>query len=166
MYSIRGSLFPYGDYRTEMGRETRIFPYGESPFPNRVCFHLGINIYTCMGVPSGPFFIHIPASCLCLCLCCKAVHDIAPCFCSALLLHLIAYGTLHIYINTWKLNVYRITPHFTRAMVGQLSVTNSSVSGQKGNIVFRCAKNRAFWVIMFFNIWIYLINRHAPWISS
>ena len=45
MFSIRGSPFPYGDYRTEMGRETRIFPYGESPFPNRVCFHLGINIY-------------------------------------------------------------------------------------------------------------------------
>ena len=45
MFSIWGSPFPYGDYRTEMGRETRIFPYGESPFPNRVCFHLGINIY-------------------------------------------------------------------------------------------------------------------------
>ena len=30
----------------EMGRETRIFPYGESLFPNIVCFHLGINIYT------------------------------------------------------------------------------------------------------------------------
>ena len=44
MFSIRGSPFPFGDYRTEMGRETRIFPYGESPFPNRVCFHLGINI--------------------------------------------------------------------------------------------------------------------------
>ena len=112
-------------------------------------YYLVAGIYTCMGVPSGPFFIHIPAACLCLCLCCKAVHDIAPCFCSALLLHLIAYGTLHIYINTWKLNVYRITPHFTRAMVGQLSVTNSSVTGQKGNIVFRCAKNRALWVIIF-----------------
>ena len=46
MFSIRGSPFPFGDYHTEMGRETRIFPYGESPFPNRVCFHLGINIYT------------------------------------------------------------------------------------------------------------------------
>jgi beta-glucosidase/6-phospho-beta-glucosidase/beta-galactosidase len=50
MFSIWGSPFPYGDYRTEMGRETRIFPYGESPFPNRVCFHLGINIYNnCTG---------------------------------------------------------------------------------------------------------------------
>jgi hypothetical protein len=46
MFYIWGSPFLYGDYRTEMGRETRIFPYGESPFPNRVCFHLGINIYT------------------------------------------------------------------------------------------------------------------------
>ena len=46
MFSIWGSPFPYGDYHTEMGRETRIFPYGESPFPNRVCFHLGINIYS------------------------------------------------------------------------------------------------------------------------
>jgi hypothetical protein len=45
MFSIRGSPFPFGDYRTEMGRETRIFPYEESPFLNRVCFHLGINIY-------------------------------------------------------------------------------------------------------------------------
>jgi hypothetical protein len=35
-----------GSPRTEMGRESRIFPYEESPFPNRVCFHLGINIYT------------------------------------------------------------------------------------------------------------------------
>jgi hypothetical protein len=34
-----------GSPSTEMGRETRIFPYGESPFPNRVCFNLGINIY-------------------------------------------------------------------------------------------------------------------------
>ncbi len=34
-----------GSPRSEMGRETRIFPYGESPFPNRVCFHLGTNIY-------------------------------------------------------------------------------------------------------------------------
>jgi len=46
MFSIRGSPFPFGDYHTEMGRETRIFPYGESPFPNRVCFNLGINIHT------------------------------------------------------------------------------------------------------------------------
>ena len=45
MFSIRGSPFPFGDYHTEMGRETRIFPYGESPFPNRVCFNLGINMY-------------------------------------------------------------------------------------------------------------------------
>ena len=29
---------------TEMDRETRIFPYGESLFPNRVCIDLGINI--------------------------------------------------------------------------------------------------------------------------
>jgi hypothetical protein len=42
-------MFPYGDYRTEMGRETQIFPYGESPFPNRVCFHLGININIFLG---------------------------------------------------------------------------------------------------------------------
>ena len=35
MFSIRGSPFPYGDYHTEMGGETRIFPYGESPFSNR-----------------------------------------------------------------------------------------------------------------------------------
>ena len=35
-----------GSPRTEMGRESRTFPYGESPFPNRVCFNLGINIYT------------------------------------------------------------------------------------------------------------------------
>ncbi len=46
MFSIWGSPFPFGDYRTEMGRETRMFPYGESPFLNRVCFHLGINKYT------------------------------------------------------------------------------------------------------------------------
>ncbi len=38
--------FHMGSPRTEMGRESRIFPYGESPFPNRVCFHLGINIYS------------------------------------------------------------------------------------------------------------------------
>ena len=30
----------------EMGRETKKFPYGDSPFPNRVCSNLGINIYT------------------------------------------------------------------------------------------------------------------------
>ena len=56
MFSIWGSPFPYGDYRTEMGIETRMFPYGESPFPNRVCFHLGINIYTC---PTGDFSYHV-----------------------------------------------------------------------------------------------------------
>ena len=37
--------FHIGSTHTEMDRETWIFPYGESPFPNRVCFHLGINIY-------------------------------------------------------------------------------------------------------------------------
>ena len=37
--------FHMGSPRTEMGRESRIFPYGESPFPNRVCFHLGTNTY-------------------------------------------------------------------------------------------------------------------------
>ena len=42
---IRCPHFHMGSPRTEMGRESRIFPYGESPFPNRVCFHLGINIY-------------------------------------------------------------------------------------------------------------------------
>ena len=46
MFSIWGSPFSFGDCRTEMGKETRIFPYGESPFPNRVYFHLGINKYT------------------------------------------------------------------------------------------------------------------------
>ena len=58
MFSIWGSPFPYGDYRTEMGRETRIFPYGESPFPNRVCFNLGINIniYAKAGGYRLPFF--------------------------------------------------------------------------------------------------------------
>jgi hypothetical protein len=35
-----------GSPHTEMGRESQIFPYGESPFPNRVCIDLGINIYT------------------------------------------------------------------------------------------------------------------------
>ena len=34
-----------GSPHTEMGRESQIFPYGESPFPNRVCIDLGINIY-------------------------------------------------------------------------------------------------------------------------
>ncbi len=29
-----------------MGRETKKFPYGDSPFPNRVCSNLGTNIYT------------------------------------------------------------------------------------------------------------------------
>jgi hypothetical protein len=38
--------FHMGNHCTEMGRETKIFPYGDSPFPNRVCSHLGINIYT------------------------------------------------------------------------------------------------------------------------
>jgi hypothetical protein len=38
--------FHMGSPRTEMGRESRIFPYGESPFPNRVCIDLGINIHT------------------------------------------------------------------------------------------------------------------------
>jgi hypothetical protein len=61
MYSIQGSPFPYGDYRTEMGRETRIFPYGESPFPNRVCFHLGINIYMKRGLILKCCLIHNPA---------------------------------------------------------------------------------------------------------
>jgi hypothetical protein len=46
MFSTWGSPFLYGDYRMETGRETWIFPYGESPFPNRVCFHLGTNIDT------------------------------------------------------------------------------------------------------------------------
>ncbi len=46
IFSIWESPFPYGDPRSEMGRETRIFPYGESPFPNRVCFHLGTNTHT------------------------------------------------------------------------------------------------------------------------
>jgi hypothetical protein len=36
---------------TEMGRESRIFPYGESPFPNRVCIDLGINIYINLEEP-------------------------------------------------------------------------------------------------------------------
>jgi hypothetical protein len=35
-----------GSPHTEMGRESQIFPYGESPFPNRVCIDLGINIYS------------------------------------------------------------------------------------------------------------------------
>ena len=30
----------------EMGRETQIFPFGDSPFRNRVCSQLGINTYT------------------------------------------------------------------------------------------------------------------------
>ncbi len=42
-----------GSPRTEMGRETWIFPHGESPFPNRVCFHLGTNIHTrCFDLPA------------------------------------------------------------------------------------------------------------------
>ncbi len=28
----------------EMGREKKIFPYGDSPFPNRVCSNLGTNM--------------------------------------------------------------------------------------------------------------------------
>ncbi len=31
----------------EMGRETKKIPYGDSPFPNRVCSNLGTNIYVC-----------------------------------------------------------------------------------------------------------------------
>jgi hypothetical protein len=29
----------------KMRRQTKKFPFGDSPFPNRVCAHLGINIY-------------------------------------------------------------------------------------------------------------------------
>jgi hypothetical protein len=38
-----------GSHHTETGRETSIFPFGEAPFSNRVCFHLGINTYTLKG---------------------------------------------------------------------------------------------------------------------
>ncbi len=33
----------------EMGRETKKIPYGDSPFPNRVCSNLGTNTYTLRG---------------------------------------------------------------------------------------------------------------------
>ena len=46
--------FHMGSPRTEMGRESRIFPYGESPFPNRVCFH---TVLTTEGVII-PFDLH------------------------------------------------------------------------------------------------------------
>jgi hypothetical protein len=42
---IWGLPFPYGDPHVETGRQTKKFPFGESPFQNRVCSHLGINIY-------------------------------------------------------------------------------------------------------------------------
>jgi hypothetical protein len=45
IFSIRGSPFPYGDPRIEMGRETEKLPYGDSPYRNGVCSNLGINIY-------------------------------------------------------------------------------------------------------------------------
>ena len=38
--------FHTGSHHTETGRESSIFPFGEPPLPNRVCFHLGINIHT------------------------------------------------------------------------------------------------------------------------
>ncbi len=41
MFSIWGMLFPYGDLHMEMGRQTKKFPFGDSPFQNRVCSHLG-----------------------------------------------------------------------------------------------------------------------------
>jgi hypothetical protein len=43
MFSIWGSPFPYGDPHMETGRQTKKFPFGDSPFPNRVCAYLGIN---------------------------------------------------------------------------------------------------------------------------
>ncbi len=45
MFPIQGSPFPYGDPHSEMGRQRKKIPFGESPFPKRVCNHLGINIY-------------------------------------------------------------------------------------------------------------------------
>ncbi len=40
----------------ETGRQTKKFPFGDSPFQNRVCSHLGLNIYTsnfCIGEAFG-----------------------------------------------------------------------------------------------------------------
>ncbi len=50
IFTIRGSPFPYGDPRMETSRETKKFPYGDSPFPNRICSNLGTNI--CSGLVS------------------------------------------------------------------------------------------------------------------
>jgi hypothetical protein len=35
----------------EMGRQTKKFPFGDSPFQNRVCSHLGINMDTLALLP-------------------------------------------------------------------------------------------------------------------
>ncbi len=38
--------FHTGSPHTETCRQTKKFPFGDSPFPNRVCAHFRINIYT------------------------------------------------------------------------------------------------------------------------
>ncbi len=38
--------FYTGSPHMETSRQTKKFPFGDSPFPNRVCAHLGINRYT------------------------------------------------------------------------------------------------------------------------
>ncbi len=45
MFSIWGLPFPYGDPHMETGRQTKNVPFGDTPFQNRVCSRLGINIY-------------------------------------------------------------------------------------------------------------------------
>jgi hypothetical protein len=39
----------------EMHRPTKKFPFGDSPLPNRVCAHLGINIY--VNIPNGALLV-------------------------------------------------------------------------------------------------------------
>ncbi len=46
----------------ETGGQTKKFPFGDSPFPNRVCSHLAVNIYINQTGEKGRSEVHDKAA--------------------------------------------------------------------------------------------------------